>query len=402
MADGLSLRADAVIFGGGVAGLWLLDALHREGYAVILLENGALGQGQTVVSQGIIHGGLKYTLSGAFTSSAASVREMPEVWRTCLEGRSHPNLQRTRVRAQCCYLWRTESIASRLGMIGASVGLRVKPTKIADSERPAALALVPGTVSRLDEQVIDPASLLSDLALQHRTRILKTGNQHSFKIAKHQSETVVTLNRGDETLHLRADTVILTAGKGNAELREQFGLKNHTMQLRPLHMVMVRGENLPEINGHCVDGSKTRVTITSDRDRMGRIIWQVGGQLAEDGVDMDERELIAHARQEISESMGGLALPGCEWATYRVDRAEAATSTGIRPDGVAVIEEGKVLTAWPTKLALAPMLSKNILAKLPKPAETCATELESHLANWPRPDIALPPWELERTWFAGD
>ncbi len=63
------------------------------------------------------------------------------------------------------------------------------------------------------------------------------------------------------------------------------------MQTRPLHMVLVRGE-LPHLNGHCVDGRTTRVTITSDTERSetsaaGRTVWQVGGQIAEIGVALD-------------------------------------------------------------------------------------------------------------------
>ncbi|HEY3967359.1 MAG TPA: FAD-dependent oxidoreductase, partial [Planctomycetaceae bacterium] len=55
------MELDVLIFGGGAAGLWLLDQLARRGDCVLLLEAGRLGLGQTVGSQGIIHGGLKYT-----------------------------------------------------------------------------------------------------------------------------------------------------------------------------------------------------------------------------------------------------------------------------------------------------------------------------------------------------
>ena len=38
---------DVVIFGGGAAGLWLLDQLVENGYDALLLETGDLGSGQT-------------------------------------------------------------------------------------------------------------------------------------------------------------------------------------------------------------------------------------------------------------------------------------------------------------------------------------------------------------------
>ena len=68
MARPSPLPIDTLIFGAGVAGLWLLDELLRAGRDAWLIESRALGAGQTVASQGIIHGGLKYTLAGAMTS----------------------------------------------------------------------------------------------------------------------------------------------------------------------------------------------------------------------------------------------------------------------------------------------------------------------------------------------
>ena len=42
-----SYSTDIVIFGGGIAGLWLLNRLRTEGYQAILLESRELGGGQT-------------------------------------------------------------------------------------------------------------------------------------------------------------------------------------------------------------------------------------------------------------------------------------------------------------------------------------------------------------------
>src|SRR5437868_14810065 len=118
------LAIDVLIFGGGVAGLWVLDELRRRGYGALLLEAGALGRGQTVASQGIIHGGLKYMFDGHVTTSVKAIAEMPVIWRECLAGKREPNLSETAVRSDCCYLWGTGSIKSRVFMAGSRIALR--------------------------------------------------------------------------------------------------------------------------------------------------------------------------------------------------------------------------------------------------------------------------------------
>lgn len=395
------MRCDAVIFGGGVAGLWLLDRLRSKGCSALLLEAASLGSGQTVASQGIIHGGLKYTLQGLLTKSAASIREMPALWRDCLAGRGKPDLSATRIRSDFCFLWRTESFKSRLGMIGAKVGLRVAPQTLRRDELPDVLAACPGSVARLDEQVIAPASLIAALAAPHRAAILQYDARSGidFAISSNGNVTRVTLagssaRRGD--LILEPQHVIFTAGAGNAHLRALCGLDSAAMQRRPLHMLMVKG-NLPELNGHCVDGSKTRVTITSDRTAAGEVVWQVGGQLAEDGVPLSRSQLITRGRAELAAVLPGIQLDELEWGSYRVDRAERAIAGGGRPDSFQWMREGNVVTAWPTKLVLAPLLADELAATIEPKIPQDAAPLD-----WPQPAVALPPWDIEAHWDEWD
>lgn len=396
------MRLDSVIFGGGAAGLWLLDRLSRDGHHVVLLETNALGAGQTVASQGIIHGGLKYTLSGMLTRSAVSIREMPTLWRDALLGRTSPNLTRTRLRSDCCYLWQTDSFSSRVGMIGARIGLQVKSEALDAEERPAALSGVYGTVARLPEQVICPASFLADLADQYHDRILKIDAKHGLHFnlgspGEVESLTITSPTDG-QRLELRPQQVVFTAGAGNARLREMVGLSANVMQRRPLHMVLARG-NLPELNGHCVDGARTRITITSDIDCDGRTVYQIGGQIAEEGTSQEPLQLAEWARAELQDVLPGLELSHVEWSTYRVDRAEGATSNGARPDSIQVLCAGNVTTGWPTKLVLAPILAQEIASRASSPY--ISTEFDaSPLQNWPRPEVAALPWEeSDRIWW---
>jgi glycerol-3-phosphate dehydrogenase len=403
---------DAVIFGGGAAGLWLLDELIRGGVDALLLEANDLGSGQTIASQGIIHGGLKYTLTGLFTPSAKSIRDMPVLWRRCLAGEAKPDLSKTRLRAEFCYLWRTTSITSKLAMIGARAGLRVAPVKLESDERPAALASCPGTVARLDEQVIDPGSLLADFSSRHASRLLKIDAQHGLEFVTGEPGNVKLIRlinpETGEPLDIAPRCVVLLAGGGNESLHERIGLgttDGSAMQRRPLHMVMARGD-LPTLNGHCVDGAATRVTITTARDYANRTIWQIGGQIAEEGTAMDSPTLITHARNELREAVPDVDFTCVHWATYKVDRAEAAAG-GRRPEEPSVMREGNTITGWPTKLALVPKLVEQIVQGLSAfgcrlSAEEKADSRQPRVArNWPRPVIAEPPWETAQ-WFPGD
>ncbi len=394
------LALDAVIFGGGAAGLWLLDRLSRDGARVVLLEAGALGAGQTISAQGIIHGGLKYTLQGLLTKSARHIRGMPGVWRDALLGRVSPNLTRTRLRADCCHLWQTESLSSKAGMIGAKIGLQIKPENLDVADRPTILAQVPGTVAKLAEQVISPSSFLADLSEQYRDRILKIDADQGleFELRSPGEVSAIHLAMEDRRLTLSPRQVIFTAGAGNSRLRQRVGLSADVMQLRPLHMVLLRGE-LPELNGHCVDGSATRVTITSDIDGTGRTVWQIGGQIAEEGIGIDPLTLTQRAKQELAAVLPGVNFDAVEWSTYAVDRAEGLTANGKRPDSVQVLCAGNVTTGWPTKLALAPVLALEIASRV-QPSDHGLTFDTTPLADWPRPSVALSPWqEANRTWW---
>lgn len=389
---------DALIFGGGVAGLWTLDELIRRGFAAALVETQTLGAGQTICSQGILHGGLKYALTGAITDSTKSVRDMPALWAACMKGERAPDLRGVRILSPHCYLWRTDSITSRIGLWGARVGLRTPVERIPDGDRPALLARCPGPVFRVNEPVIDAASFLSVLSLRHQARLLHVNDANStaFSSSAPGRIDVVELTNAKTraTTRIRPRWIILTAGEGNAGLRRAVGLDTESMQRRPLHMVMVRG-TMPALFGHCVDGNKTRLTITTNHDRTGRTVWHIGGEVAEKGVPCDTGAQLAAARRELNAVVPGLDLKGVEWACYRVDRAEGRTAEGRRPDGPQSRVEGNVLTAWPTKLVLAPRLAETIADQLGEPVVKQAV-----LPDWPRPAVSDPPWEVTQEWHS--
>jgi glycerol-3-phosphate dehydrogenase len=397
MGTDASHNLDALIIGGGIAGLWTLDALDERGFAVALLEPGALGAGQTLASQGIIHGGLKYTLRGLLHRSAEAVSAMPERWRQSLTGSVRPDLSSVTVRSPSTWLWRSESLRSKLGLLGARSGLRSVPIETPVAERPEVLRGAPGTVYRVDEPVLDTLSLVRAFAARHAERLIAVpGLRDAGGLTLTREGTGVRVelpigpNGAGSRLSLRARSIILAAGAWNESLRAQLGLPPALMQRRPLHMAVVRSAPA-ELHGHCVDGAATRVTITTSTDSAGRLVWQLGGQLAEEGVALTAEALVNRAIDEVRAVLPGVDLRATEWGSYRIDRAERATQAGLRPDDAQIVDDdASVLTIWPTKLALAPRAAELVLDALR--ARSIAPSGAQRI-DAPRPALGEPPWE---------
>ncbi|MEM9082294.1 MAG: FAD-dependent oxidoreductase [Planctomycetota bacterium] len=384
------IKVDVLIVGGGVAGLWTLAELRARGVNAILVENTALGSGQTIWSQGILHSGLKYALDGISNTASAGIGDSPARWRRCLAGESKPDLGAVSVRSDRHYLWRNDSIVSRLGMVGARLAMRTPPAPVPFDQRPPALRDVKGEVLSVDEQVIDPVSLLRSLASLHQDRI---GHAQVVGIdaGKAGVDVGIQSQHGDQMI--RADHLALTAGNGNAALRELAGLDPKSQQVRPLRMIMVRSPELTPLAAHCVQGKSTRATITSPVDSEGRVIWQLGGEIAERSIDMTDEQAIDHAHQEMTEILPHINWSQAEWGTYDAPRAEGRTKSGGRPGAEVILQEGRIFTAWPTKLVLAPQVGARIAELLP-PLQVSEEFCDQLLM----PPIARPPWDKQEAW----
>ena len=402
------MNVDVLIFGGGACGLWLLDECTRAGHRCVLVSNGPIGGVQTLGSQGILHSGIKYALDGRVTPTASRLSTMPGLWRDCLRGQRSPDLSLVRIRSRRCYLWQMERG-------GANPFTNVSKTARGDSElielfgddRPAVLKRQCSHIWRTDEWVIDPRSLVEVLAAQHRPRILHQSPDVNpqFRFDPTRCVTDVRLTAPD---HIREMTLscrhlLLTAGAGNAHLRNLLGLPENIMQRRPLRMVAVRGD-LPELHGHSIRNCRPELAVTtvdSPADSpVGGTIWQLGGQLAEDAVHMTPAETIRQADQLLLRQFPNLPTDRLEWMTYSVDRAEGKTSNGSRPDGPCLMSEENVVTIWPTKLAFLPSVGEQVLAYLPSPAER-STPASLGLSDWPSPPLDTPPWSTV-VWQSSD
>ena len=369
-------EADIAIIGGGIAGLWLLNLLRGRGYNAVLIEKQALGCGQSLSSQGMIHGGVKYTLAAAVTPASETIAAMPGRWRDCLAGEGSLNLQGVRVLSDHYYMFTDHGTASKLTAFLGSKALRGRVEPVRRAAAPAAFSDpgFAGLLYRLQDLVLDVNSLLTHLAARFPTAIYqgdaRFGTRHNLPTRLHLQQGVT----------LAANTFILAAGKGNGDLIEQLELPLG-MQLRPLHQVIVKGSHLPDMFAHAVAasaGDKPRLTITTHPTDDGSKVWYLGGKLAESGINRSPREQIRMARQELAALLPWIPLDSCEFSTWRMDRAEAARpaaspSKAQRPDTPCVKKFqvkrlGNVIVCWPTKLTLVPLLGDLVLKQLDKPA----------------------------------
>ncbi len=383
------LSTDVLIVGGGVAGLWLNARLRRQGFSTVLVESGHLGGGQSLKSQGIIHGGAKYALHGALSGASEAIADMPRRWREALDGQGEIDLAGVRLLSEAHYLWSPGTLAGNLTSFFASKAVRGRVDQVKGDDLPPALQhpKFKGKVYRLAELVVDVPSLIERLA--HLAGDSLLAGQHIEPL--HADDQLIGLRVDGRDIHARR--IVLSAGAGTASLLEALGIRQPAMQRRPLHMVLVKGPTLKPLYAHCLGGGpKPRITVTTHPAADGQHVWYLGGDIAEaEGVAREPAAQIATARDELHKLLPWIDLDQAQWATLRVDRAEPEQSGLVRPDNAFVDVQGRLLVGWPTKLALAPDFADRVLAALDK--DGIKPSAQPPLGELPRPPLATPVWD---------
>jgi glycerol-3-phosphate dehydrogenase len=403
MANTVNVDVDVLIIGGGIAGLWTLARLQQAGYKTVLLESEALGQGQTRFAQGIIHGGTKYALTGKLTASSESLADMPARWRACYEGNGELDLTQTELLSDAHYLWSTTSMASRISGFFASKVMRSRSSVMDSAKDKSSLPSIfqhkdfKGQFYRLDEPVFNVLTVIRALAEPRKQSILMIDQ----KTLRPEGEAVTVQSKQGESYSFHYKKIIFIAGEGNKNLLSRFGYNKPETQLRPLKMVVMRGGPNDALNdmvyAHCLGASvNPRITITSHRDKQGNIVWYMGGQLAEDGVNKSDAETIQATKSELKELIPWLELNGAEWGVLEINRAEIKKPGTTRPDSFSIENNKNVITAWPTKMALAPALADAVCEILDKENTTRNPDLS--LPEWEQPVYAAFPWDEGNCW----
>ncbi len=386
-----AIELDVAVFGGGIAGLWLLRRLRALGFNAALFEKNSLGHGQTIASQGIIHSGVKYTFDGVNRPQTEALSSMPKIWMDCIAGRGEVDLRGTEIIAEHQLMFTTGGLLNRVAGALATKALRSDVATVERANWPAVFDAreFSGKIYRLEEPVLATKTVLAALGKTdtHQAGV-KSIQRNGDRVAE------IVFNDAAET-RIAPRACVFTSGEGNEWFAEQVGLeKAKVAQRRPLRMFLAR--RLPhQLFAHClVPEPKPRITVTTHALN-GENVWYIGGNIAEKAVGLSNAEALRWAHSEMADLFPWLDWEKVQWAIHDVDRAEPLANK-LLPTGPTLTTVSNAALAWPTKLALAPALTLQALRWLEQQGVT-----PSHRTTalpLPAAEPARYPWEETRAW----
>lgn len=330
-------RLSNIIVGGGIAGLWLHAKLLHNGLNSYLITED-LGANQSQLSQGILHSGVKYTLDGHMSIASEQIKDMPSIWRDCLNGKGILDLSSVRVLTNNQLMVSQMSQSAKFFQFMASKALRSRVRKVSTLPPFSAKMLT----YELNEPVLDTNSLIETLA--------KVGNIGEGKVIEVNPESgCLKLQNGQEFC---AERIFLTCGGGLENLLEPNIIK---VQKRPLKMLFISGSNLPTVYSHIVGTSmKPLATITSNGNG-----WYVGGQIAEE-VHLSDDKVIHNSKVLLKSVFPFINFDELQYRIIWIERVEPRNNLFKRPDKPFSKVLGRVCIGLPVKLVFAPMLAEMI------------------------------------------
>lgn len=396
MDQAKQLFVDVVIFGGGIAGLWALNLLQKQGYNAILLEKNCLGGVQTINSQGIIHGGAKFSLKGTSNQSTVAIRDMPNHWRCCLDGSGDIDLTEVAILSNFQYLWSNNKLPRKFNQFLLSQVLNTKSTLLREKDYARIFhgADSRTQIFRIDENVLDIPALVKRLSEHYKASTIKIeSGLCQITYAKPNEIEAINLRLEGEAIQLKANRYIFTAGEGNEALSSD--LPNFPrMQRRPLRMTIAQWDGTLPLYGHYIGHSQTPIlTVTTHQRTSGKYVWYIGGQLAEIGAKTNEEDHLRYAREQLTQLFPWIQFKGLSLQAFHINRAENYHSRGRRPAEEYIKVLGNMIIGWPTKLTLAPRFAQRILDEL-KSKLILPQAKRTTLPPLPHPEIAKPIWDI--------
>ena len=354
-------HSDCIIFGGGVAGVWVNALLKESGYSTYLLEKKKIGGEQTLSSQGIIHKGMKYLLGVSTPKIAKLLVKSTNVWEAAFKGHSLVDLSQTEIYTHKQLIWGEKSLLTSFFVQGAQQIFQSQIKKIAPKDIPKWLTYQPKNIFWLQEKVINSHSMMQNFYHHYKNQYYQYSLEEQ-KFFFEKKNHLIGIKLPQANIVLWTKKIILAAGKGNKTLAELFKIPYQT-QIRPLTMIMVEHDNLFPIYGHCITTStKPLFTISSHKKENGKILWYLGGKIAENNNRVKTNFI--QAKQLLQKNIK-INLAKAKWNYLQVDRAEPYQKNGTLPEQPFIQDYDGVIVCSPVKLAFAPLVAvqvKNILS----------------------------------------
>lgn len=373
------VKTDIAIIGGGIAGLWLLNKLSKT-YNVVLIENEALGSGQSLASQGLI-------LPRNQEVENKPGEDVYKIWQDCLNGFGDVDLRTTEILSDQQSLVSQNSLVARFSNFVSHLKYKYLTKQNSIQDIQFVDSLNAGQFYQLDAKVIDMRSLLESLAKHNMSDIYKADIQEylhedgQFKGLK--------LHHSGRHVELFADAFIFTAGNGNVRALRELGLKAPSTPAKDQTQIMIKGMSFA-LHGLYTLKNGHQVQVTAHGQADNSYVWYVSGQwLHQSG--KTEKERIKRIKQAFKNSFPKSDFSKCLWAcqmsqTYQRDWKAAKRQKVFFTEKAAV--------AWPANLTTTPLLVGEIEAWLEKIGVSYATEKED--LGFERVNYGLYPWEQEQ------
>jgi glycine/D-amino acid oxidase-like deaminating enzyme len=424
------ISPDVLIIGGGVAGLWLLNDLHRD-YATLLLERETLGGGQTCHSHVYIHRGHVYKESQADLITA--LQGVTETWNERLEDR-----QLRKVTEWSYFVWSNAADADQRAKLWSSFQLdgfqecrddptcaRVFKRAIVDRAFRCPEAALNG------EELVDALRRDVDQYIRH---IQAVDHIEADTGDRRVKEIHITMAAG-ERLVIAPGALVLAAGRGNQALLDLVYKRSGTppevegvgpeQQIRKAHMLVVKGELeplaavLPDLAG---------LFIVSRQCEDGQVAWLISdhrSELIKSRADWEKYDAqwwlpkVLEFLEFVAPRYFALAdRPNLQWGVYEAPKAERKSSENEVGSAGEIPHEEKVeqfefvnlFVIWPTKLTLAPKTSEEVRHRLhaqrtittPNPYGQENSLPTPWTDSWQKPETGVEYWKRPGTFMSWD
>ena len=121
-------------------------------------------------------------------------------------------------------------------------------------------------------------------------------------------------------------------------------------------------------------------------------------------VELSHQQQVTACKSLLSQLLPALDQSHLSFQSIKIQRAEPAQTGLVRPDDAYLNISGRLMTAWPTKLALAPRLAEKVMetistlapalgsASAKDAGTTAEANIDLEQLPLPRPDCADYPW----------